>query len=84
MTYMRSRLEDAIDVLLSDIDIHVINARDNLVAGNNININFLAGNIDSLLDAIRDYRDEYDALMEIRDTINSAKNNYKGVKEWKN
>ena len=77
MTYIRSRLEDAIDVLLSDIDIHVINARDNLVTGNNININFLAGNIDSLLDAIRDYRDEYDALMEIRETINSAKNNLK-------
>jgi len=66
---MRSETERNLLTLISDIESHTYNALLRLDSGNNININDFTGEVEHLLDAIRDYNDQYQVIMNIREII---------------
>ena len=71
MTYknMRSETERNLLTLISDIESHTYNALLRLDTGSNININSFTGEIEHLLDAIKDYSDQYQVIMNTREII---------------
>ena len=66
---MRSETERNLLTLIDDIESHTYNALLRLDSGNNINIDYFTGEVEHLLDAIRDYRDQYQVIMNIREVI---------------
>lgn len=66
---MRSETERNLLILISDIESHTYNALLQLDSGNNIYIKDFTGEIEHLLDAIRDYSDQYQVIMNIREVI---------------
>jgi len=66
---MRSETERNLLTLIGDIESHTYNALLRLDSGNNINIKDFTGEIEHLLDAIRDYSDQYQVLMNTREII---------------
>ena len=66
---MRSETERNLLMLISDIESHTYNALLRLDSGDNINIKDFTGEVEHLLDAIRDYSDEYQVIMNTRELI---------------
>ena len=66
---MRSETERNLLTLIRDIESHTYNALLRLDNGNNININSFTGEVEHLLDAIRDYSDQYQVIMNTRELI---------------
>jgi len=66
---MRSETERNLLTLISDIESHTYNAVLQLDSGNNINIKDFTGEVEHLLDAIRDYSDQYQVIMNTRELI---------------
>jgi hypothetical protein len=71
---MRSEVERNLLTLIGDIESHTYNALLRLDSGNNININDFTGEVEHLLNAIRDYGDQYQVIMNIREIIKENKN----------
>ena len=66
---MRSETEHNLLILIRDIESHTYNALLRLDSGSNINIKDFTGEIEHLLDAIRDYSDQYQVIMNTREII---------------
>jgi len=67
---MRSDVERKLLELLRDIECHTYNTISDLGSGDNINIDYFTDEVACLLDSIRDYKDQYQVLMNQRKLIN--------------